>query len=640
MSFFGLFVKHYSYLWFPKNTKTSMTKSNYILVLLCLFSFFLSGQGERYANITIDSTYRISFLVDSSDQITFSSIHTFQDFQPLTTNIRVKPQQPVWVKLELLQDSLSFQFPYISVGNFDRIEMYDNDSEKLINGRLTSLEERVFNSFPIHFPLSESQNTPIFFKVSHENPLAQETIQVNLLTTADRNSLLDNDLVRHNKAVLLTGGIIGLFFIFLFFSAMAFIFTSKQYYIYYTLYIIANLIFLLISAERFSNLDLILSNYPDLLVRAEPLLLAVIGISYNLFLKKFIARTQRIKWLDIVLTGFIIYELLLFVFDPILKEAFQNSYFTYKLHEIGLLPMIGVTLYFLFNLFKTGNRTLRLIAAGLFILLWVGPILYVISPLGENQTFFLNPNMPFHLLMVAELIFFTLILTNEEYQSKIKQEKEKSELKNQLSGLEKSALQAQMNPHFIFNCLNSIQSFIIKNEKKKAVEYLSKFARLVRHNLNASVEGEISVAQEVDLLESYLALEKQRFSGRFNYAVTVSENFDATTYTLPPLLIQPYVENAVLHGLEHKETDGLVTIDFSVQDNSLRVKIKDNGIGYKKSENQKKTSKHKSVGMSITHRRLELFGRGEKVMIRDLSEANPPQAGTEVIVNLKLTHNA
>ena len=124
---------------------------------------------------------------------------------------------------------------------------------------------------------------------------------------------------------------------------------------------------------------------------------------------------------------------------------------------------------------------------------------------------------------------------------------EAAELKQQMGDLEKSALQAQMNPHFIFNCLNSIQNFILQNEKQKAVDYLARFARLVRHNLNASVQGLVSLEDEVSLLENYLALEQERFEGKFDYEIEVDPQLDKAFIEFPPMLIQPYVENCLLY---------------------------------------------------------------------------------------------
>jgi len=606
--------------------------------MLCLLSSFLKGQETSIEDINASLIENTFFLVDSTNQHTFESIKLTQQFLPLSKEIKVKPNRPVWVKISSIHNS---EIRYISLGNFDEIEMQITNGQKtFLNGRLILLKDRVINGFPILFPLSsEDLGKSIYFKIQHKNPLAQERVQLKLLTERERNENLRNELNRHNNEVIFTGSLIGLFMIFLFFSSMAFIFTGKSYYNFYSIYIISNLVLLLVSAERFANLDIFFFQYLNFLTGSEPLLFAIIGISYNLFLKKLIANTRDIKWANWVFNGFIIYEILVYLFTPYLQEFFNDHYLTYKLHELGLITLFISTAYFLVNLFKSGKIVLKLIASCLFLIFWGGPCAYFISQLGENQTFFLNPNMPFHLLMIAELIFFTLILGNEEYQAQITLEKEKADLKYRLSDVEKAALQAQMHPHFISNCLTSIQKFVVQNDQKKAVRYLSKFSRLVRHNLHASVEGVLTIREEVDFLDTYLTLEKQRFNDAFDYKISLSENQDIEKISIAPLLIQPYVENAVLHGMSAKDEGGMINIDFSVEEDTLLIRVKDNGIGVNAGKLHPQEKKHKSVGMTITHDRLALLDYGEKVEIRDLSDLNPEQEGTEVSIYIKLPNN-
>ncbi|MCO6489205.1 MAG: histidine kinase [Phaeodactylibacter sp.] len=207
-------------------------------------------------------------------------------------------------------------------------------------------------------------------------------------------------------------------------------------------------------------------------------------------------------------------------------------------------------------------------------------------------------------------------------------------IQQQVTELERSALQAQMNPHFIFNCLNSIQNFILQNDRKRAVEYLSRFAQLVRHNLNASVQGKVSLVEELRLLDNYLALEQERFEHRFEYSLEVEEGLDQEAISFPPMLIQPYVENAVIHGLAKKEGKGKVTVHFRQENDGLAVTVRDNGVGYRPGSNGQHSPRHQSVGMTVTQKRLELLGkRGEEVVqVELLRGADEEVLGTEVRV--------
>lgn len=212
------------------------------------------------------------------------------------------------------------------------------------------------------------------------------------------------------------------------------------------------------------------------------------------------------------------------------------------------------------------------------------------------------------------------------------------ELRQQLVALEYSALQAQMNPHFIFNCLNSIQNFILQNDKDAAIEYLNKFARLVRGILNASVKGKIALDDEVRLLEDYLLLEQLRFDNSFSFSVKVHPDLDSLGLKIPPMLIQPYVENAVLHGLSNQQQGGHVSVFFEEEGQHLLATVRDNGKGMKTPDTSVKSPLHKSVGMSITGRRLELLTKlpaHQTVRVADALNDSGVVSGTVVSILIK-----
>lgn len=225
------------------------------------------------------------------------------------------------------------------------------------------------------------------------------------------------------------------------------------------------------------------------------------------------------------------------------------------------------------------------------------------------------------------------------FRYRTKQLKRENELQRQMNELERSALQAQMNPHFIFNCLGAIQNFILQNEKDQAITYLGSFARLVRGVLNASVSGKTSLQEEVQLLENYLHLEQLRFDHRFDYTVSVGKNLDVFDIEIPPLLIQPYVENAVLHGMTARESGGKVEVHFEKINQALEVVIKDNGVGLQINSQATSTKNHKSVGMSITQCRLELLSDhlGEsKAEVYNLLDLDGKTIGVEAKIRINV----
>lgn len=254
---------------------------------------------------------------------------------------------------------------------------------------------------------------------------------------------------------------------------------------------------------------------------------------------------------------------------------------------------------------------------------------------SESATYTFEILPPWWQTWWARLLMIGLILG--AFWGYLQRLKKEASIQQQITDLERSALQAQMNPHFIFNCLNSIQNFILQNERKQAVEYLSRFAQLVRHNLNASVQGKVSLGEELSLLDNYLALEQERFEHRFDYEISVDEALNQPFISFPPLLIQPYVENAIIHGLAQKEEQGKVEIHFSKDNGHLEVRIRDNGPGYDPAIPKPRSGQHKSVGMSITQKRLELLSehRQERVSISTLN-VDGQETGTEIHIFIEL----
>ena len=210
-------------------------------------------------------------------------------------------------------------------------------------------------------------------------------------------------------------------------------------------------------------------------------------------------------------------------------------------------------------------------------------------------------------------------------------------LQSQVTDLEKKALQAQMNPHFIFNCLTSIQKLIFEKDANNAMRYLVRFSKLVRGMLDASVAGEVNLQEEIGLLKNYLELEKLRFGDAFGYEIKIDPGLGFSNITFSPMLLQPYVENAVVHGMQQKEKGGMVIILFDKKDESIFATITDNGPGI--TQTSKLNTNHKSVGMSITRRRLELMhqvlGEDGLVQADEVFDEKGLVAGTRVQVRLK-----
>ena len=246
----------------------------------------------------------------------------------------------------------------------------------------------------------------------------------------------------------------------------------------------------------------------------------------------------------------------------------------------------------------------------------------------------------FKILIILLIVMSVYVVVRQRIKI-VRQKREQkriiAELETQMLQLKQKTLQLQMNPHVIFNTLNSIQQYILNNDVENAVSYLSSFSKLMRRILNNSNERYVLLSDELDAVSLYLKLESMRLGNRFSYNVEVDSNIDANNVEIAPLIIQPFVENAIIHGLVPKKDDCFLSIRVSkISEDKLLCVVEDNGVGRKFSEKMKqdKGGTHKSYGMSITRRRLEtltkISNEDFSVEIVDLYDDNGLARGTRV----------
>ncbi len=249
----------------------------------------------------------------------------------------------------------------------------------------------------------------------------------------------------------------------------------------------------------------------------------------------------------------------------------------------------------------------------------------------------------FILLLVFVLSAIVYVLYRARIAGIRQTEKLKTEFNRKLNETRLMALRAQMNPHFIFNSLNSINGYVIKNEIKLASYYITKFSRLMRLILDNSVHKRVVLSNELEALRLYIEMEALRFDNKFSFEIIIDDSVNTERIDVPPLLIQPYVENAIWHGLLHKEDgEGKLTISVSLADNLLICEVTDNGIGRKKAMEYKSSNAptRKSVGMKLTEERLKLREidaeeNGSQEVI-DLTNEAGEASGTKVIIKIPI----
>ena len=262
---------------------------------------------------------------------------------------------------------------------------------------------------------------------------------------------------------------------------------------------------------------------------------------------------------------------------------------------------------------------------------------------SQSETISVSVKTPFWkngifwtVVVLALFVIIFLTLENRNRQKR-KAEVEKVITEKKLTELEMQALKAQINPHFVFNCLNSIKGFIFDKDFKQADKYLDKFSDLMRSTIDNSDASIISLQSEMNYLDNYLQLEKLRFEEKFEYRIEVDKDINKEKIFVPAMLLQPYVENAIRHGMRFLENKkGHINISASTENNYLICKIDDNGIGREKAAalKSKMHIEYQSRGMNISRRRAELYKIEQEVV--DKKDADGNVTGTTIIVKIPL----
>jgi len=359
---------------------------------------------------------------------------------------------------------------------------------------------------------------------------------------------------------------------------------------------------------------------------------------------------------------------------------FNPDYYGIILMPVPIL-LLNVVLLILAAISK--DRVKWFLFAGILslLILWCLPLFNIYAPPRDMPAeLFLIINFPIVFLLLGltiEAICFSFALTyrsklvlieknalqknyNQQLESALQQRTGELLLQNQvledqkikqiqtefakkIAETEMVALRAQMNPHFIFNCLNSIKLYTLENDSQTASEYLTKFSQLIRLVLENSRSEKVSLQKELETLKLYIELEAMRFKDKVKYQINVVPHIDQQYIELPPLLLQPYVENAIWHGLMHKSEGGSIWIDISQPEEFLlHIEITDDGIGREKAREHKSKSatRQKSFGLKMTSERLDainhIYQTKTEVQIIDLKDTADKSSGTKVIIEIPL----
>lgn len=467
----------------------------------------------------------------------------------------------------------------------------------------------------------------------------------------------------------------------LFMSLFAFYYfwlTRDKAYLYYNLYTFTGFYFAVSAIDtRFGLNILYLSTWA-----ISPISLSLFTLFYALFLEQLLSIRQRFPsiwpFLCVLLLILAIQQLMSLIESIQGKLFFSNN----TIYRYNLVPPVLTTLILLGVLIRSQAPIKKYLLAGIVSLICISFLPLMLNGFFQNvppriEIFVNYPGFWGILGISIESLCFALALAyrgrlvelentslhasytrqledklaqrTQEIQEQSRQLEEQHirqlELgfEQKLAETEMTALRAQMNPHFIFNCLNSIKLYATENDAAKASDYLTKFSRLIRLVLENSRSERVTLKNELDALQLYLTMEAMRFKAKLNFRIDIDPAIDAEFIEIPPLLLQPYVENAIWHGLMHKESGGRVLVQVAQpQDNGLRVTITDDGIGRAEAASLKSKSAmpKKSFGMKVTGERIalinQLYKTSTHVQIRDLVDSEGQPAGTEVVLEIRI----
>jgi len=319
------------------------------------------------------------------------------------------------------------------------------------------------------------------------------------------------------------------------------------------------------------------------------------------------------------------------------KDMFNPSYY-YRLKGQDSTLQLSTSEFIDFSNLRPGNYRLEVWGLNNNKVLSATPAIFnfsIAKPFWLKWWFILA-----EVVAGAAIVFLFIRIRLKDIRKK---EEEKTRLNRMIAESQMTALRSQMNPHFIFNAINSIQNYILKQNTQQAYDYLTKFSKLIRMVLSNSKENMITIEQELATLSLYVEIEQLRFDKSFDFEINFDKKVDLENCLIPGMLLQPFVENAIWHGIMPLEgiKQGKITLNVRSDAESLSISIEDNGIGREKSKLINKSATHRSIGMMLSQNRMTILNQARKdkiynILIEDLYNDKKQPAGTKIIITIPI----
>ncbi|MDF0717598.1 histidine kinase [Muricauda sp. 334s03] len=583
----------------------------------------VSAQSSKVDRATKKLAY--SYLMAEDPNLTFDEVLELNAFKSVE-NLILEAGPTYWFRVDFKNelDTLQTLEPWrLRTNYFSKATVYYKNGESIQQKPIGQINKKEANNSLIYLdgilfnPEDLISKRYLYIKVqmyfSNPNP-----IHFQYISNASNRFYTAYYTKKDLKRLIPSFGYFGACFILFLSFIVIFINIRNVEFLYYPLYVLFSAIYL-------TGLDIpVLENF--LASRAGfwigLISQVLINLFYVLFAKYYLNTKNKYPLLDLIIniaigtlviliiSHFAVYFLDLYKLQENILDI-QRTLMTF----FGLFSMV-------YLLFKAKDKLALFIVFGSFV--------YMTGALG-----FWFSQTKYYMMVGSflEILIFSLGLAY-----KIKQEYEgKVALQKEVSLKEISAKRAQINPHFFFNSLGSIQHLILNDNKTAALNYLTKFGKLARNVLESSYETTVTLTEEIELLRSYLELESLRFDNAFSYSIVVDSEIDSDSIDIPLMLIQPFAENAIIHGLiGKKEGEKHLEIRFLKEEKYYVVEVEDNGIGRRHTEPEVK--KKKSRGMEITKKRLKMLDTSDKhkntIEIIDKYDSHSQPSGTKVTIRL------
>lgn len=421
-------------------------------------------------------------------------------------------------------------------------------------------------------------------------------------------------------------------FVLVIYHLLIFFQNKRSTYLYYSLYLLGLFIYFY---QHSLDADLAKPVYEYLNYSVQLLAYAAFFSFTRSLLEIKIHNVLWDKYLDLATKILIALAPMFVIIQLTLGYEFQIKMF------VIVAPLLIVLVSMLFyQAYKIPGVTSNYFVFGSVVFVFLTTITFFQLIIGKEPFFErgFHPHFFMYIGAIIQSIVFASTLGHSV--KRIEQKSKNAEIKlaikqKQMEELKMTALQSQMNPHFLFNSLNSINNFVLKNEIEKASDYITKFSRLIRVILKSSSSVTISLAEELGILGLYVKLEQMRIKGGFEYIINVDSELNLEDIKVPPLFLQPYIENSIWHGIMHIEGDKKVELTIKKEkEDSIRCEVTDNGIGIDSSKRQphKQINRRKFFGTQATENRIKLLHRQANVIvdISDISKEN--ETGTKVTI--------